>query len=159
MPEPTELRDVVAETLALHRLYRVGVGGPACTGCFWLGVTDSEEPHRYHVTSMVLAALAPHHAQMRKGRCFVEDHDGAVEQLRVLSRDYQEAYRAGYDAALAEVQRQLSARAEAHDAPDVWDDTTAPGGNVCAACREPVETQPCRAHQPLAWARMEGETG
>ena len=38
------------------------------------------------------------------------------------------------------------------DAPCVWDDSVAPGGFVCGLCRLPVESEPCREHQPGAFA-------
>lgn len=38
------------------------------------------------------------------------------------------------------------------DAPEVWDNTTPPGGYVCSTCGTPTETEPCRIHQPGEWA-------
>jgi hypothetical protein len=43
------------------------------------------------------------------------------------------------------------------EADDTWDRTVPPGGNVCAVCGTPTETEPCREHQPQAWARCRGE--
>ena len=41
------------------------------------------------------------------------------------------------------------------DAPCVWDDSVAPGGFVCGVCRLPVESEPCRKHQPGAFAESQ----
>lgn len=35
-------------------------------------------------------------------------------------------------------------------AEDVWDDSVAPGGYVCAECGMPTESEPCAEHQPEA---------
>jgi hypothetical protein len=52
----------------------------------------------------------------------------------------------------------LAAALEADgDAPRLWVVVDAVGGSVCGVCREPVESEPCQAHQPAAWARMEAE--
>jgi hypothetical protein len=49
------------------------------------------------------------------------------------------------------------AKAEArNDAPSVWSDAILPGGYVCGTCEAPVESEPCREHQPIAWAREYG---
>lgn len=37
-------------------------------------------------------------------------------------------------------------------AESIWDDAVAPGGLVCAVCREPVESEPCPYHQ---WTALE----
>lgn len=42
------------------------------------------------------------------------------------------------------------------DAPEVWSGEVPPGGFVCSVCGTPVESEPCREHMPLAYARMEG---
>jgi hypothetical protein len=41
------------------------------------------------------------------------------------------------------------------DAQDRWDNDVPPGGNVCAVCGTPTETEPCREHQPQAWEAMQ----
>jgi hypothetical protein len=33
------------------------------------------------------------------------------------------------------------------NAPNVWDGTLPPGGFVCGACGQPVESEPCEQHQ------------
>lgn len=39
------------------------------------------------------------------------------------------------------------------DAPDKWIIINGMGGYVCSACGEPVESEPCREHQPEAYDR------
>lgn len=34
------------------------------------------------------------------------------------------------------------------DGTEIWDDSLAPGGWVCAICRNPVESEPCPDHYP-----------
>lgn len=41
------------------------------------------------------------------------------------------------------------------DAVDEWTIVPLPGGYVCSACGMPVESEPCRDHQPHAWGRIE----
>jgi hypothetical protein len=48
--------------------------------------------------------------------------------------------------------------AQRGDAPTVWDSSVAPGGLMCAPCGTPVESEPCREHQPRAYAEAVGET-
>lgn len=45
------------------------------------------------------------------------------------------------------------------DAPSEWVVIYGMGGWVCGRCREPVESEPCRVHQPAAYARCTGITG
>lgn len=45
---------------------------------------------------------------------------------------------------------------EVLDADDVFDGSVPPGGWVCASCRRPTETEPCRDHQPNAAAEVTG---
>lgn len=35
---------------------------------------------------------------------------------------------------------------------EVWDSSLPPGGYVCAACGEPVESEPCPEHAPTGYA-------
>lgn len=42
----------------------------------------------------------------------------------------------------------------AGDAPSVWSDDLPPGGNVCSVCGWPTESEPCREHQPGAYAEQ-----
>lgn len=42
-------------------------------------------------------------------------------------------------------------RTRAYAAENVrWDDEVPPGGEVCATCEQPVESEPCREHNPRA---------
>lgn len=41
------------------------------------------------------------------------------------------------------------------DAQCVWDNSVAPGGFVCEVCRLSVESEPCREHQPGAFAESQ----
>jgi hypothetical protein len=43
------------------------------------------------------------------------------------------------------------------DVPSVWDPRDPPGGRVCGACGMPVESEPCREHQPQAYIECVGE--
>lgn len=43
------------------------------------------------------------------------------------------------------------------DAPDQWIVLNFVGGYVCSACGDPVESEPCRKHQPRAYAASVGE--
>lgn len=43
------------------------------------------------------------------------------------------------------------------DAPDQWIILNFVGGYVCSACGDPVESEPCRKHQPRAYAACVGE--
>jgi len=45
----------------------------------------------------------------------------------------------------------------ATDAPDVWDDSLPPGGQVCGECGQPTESEPCGIHQPRAAYVATGE--
>lgn len=42
----------------------------------------------------------------------------------------------------------------AGDAPSVFDPSVPPGGHVCGRCGVPVESEPCKEHQPGAWAEV-----
>lgn len=46
------------------------------------------------------------------------------------------------------VRRRPDGVIERNDGTEVWDDTLAPGGWVCAICRTPVESTPCDEHYP-----------
>lgn len=43
------------------------------------------------------------------------------------------------------------------DAPDVWDASLPPGGYVCGTCGGPVESEPCREHQPARYFAVYGD--
>lgn len=40
------------------------------------------------------------------------------------------------------------------DAPNRWIVLNGMGGYVCAECGDPVESEPCREHQPKAWSEV-----
>ncbi|HWO64592.1 MAG TPA: PD-(D/E)XK nuclease-like domain-containing protein [Umezawaea sp.] len=42
------------------------------------------------------------------------------------------------------------------EAPDRFDPSIPPGGFVCSVCGTPVESEPCREHQPVAWTNAQG---
>ena len=48
----------------------------------------------------------------------------------------------------------MDTTAGAADAPDIWSAAWPPGGYVCETCGTPTESEPCREHQPAAWAAM-----
>lgn len=41
------------------------------------------------------------------------------------------------------------------DARSVWDSAVPPGGMVCSRCGMPTESEPCREHQPIAYAQVD----
>lgn len=42
------------------------------------------------------------------------------------------------------------------DVASEWSAECPPGGSVCSACGVPVESEPCKQHQPDAYAAMSG---
>ena len=47
---------------------------------------------------------------------------------------------------------------EPADAADKWVVINLVGGYVCSVCEMPVESEPCKEHQPVAYAAAVGDT-
>ena len=137
-----EAEDPVSTALAEHRF---GIHGTDCDapGCDWAPNRNTSDWHRQHVQhqAAVLAALG------RRG-------DPDVARAGGLGEVARRAAGVSADSPLPWDEVAAAVLADAgQDAPDVWDGTVPPGGNVCSACGMPVESEPCRQHQPHAWDR------